>query len=1490
MSSDQDPRPAPERRSHRWIPRLLLLAVLLIVGLPLFLVAGIYLALQTEPGRAALVGLIESSVSQPDGMQLEIGSLEGPLPQRLELRNVELSDANGKLLAIDRALLSWQPLDLLQRRVTIQALEADQIALYRFPEGAKEEPPPQESSEPFRLALPELPVSINLETLSVQELFLAESLAGTAARLGIEGQARAERDGALEAKLAVERIDEQPGSLDVELALAAGGEHLTAHVDGSEPAGGLLAELLDLPGRPPVQISLNGDGPPEGWAARLVVDAGEAAQLTSDLRLEGLQPLNLSVQGEAWAQALVPEEFRPLLAEGLQFAAQLVQDAAGATHLRDLRLVTALAELQGTGTLHADGETVEADISATVAEGQSLAGLTDPVSFARAQMDLSVGGRLSAPTAELHADLRDFSAPQARLDLLTLKGEVTTPQPLNEADAAVSIALALSGQRLRLDDDSLAQALPGDPQLTAEAVYRLKQQHLTLEHLEASLAELLVQLSGEMSLPEAEARLPVGRFTLKADHSNLSSLAALTATDLRGSVSLDADVTLHEDGAVEGSVNALADRLHVGIPAADAMLGERPGLVANLRRTEDDQLHLEELRLDTATMVATAEALIAADYSEIDAVYHLGISALEPLGEALRQPLGGSVEVEGTAVGPLSAPRIQATLEGQNLSLPGNPAQTLNANLDVNLEESGPLGSFLLEGAEGQYGPLRSEAAFALAGDVLFLDPFSFNLGEAANITGHLQWPLDGQPGSGSFQGEIPQLDAVAALAGAEAGGSLSFTADLIPEDGQQGLHATARLQRFRFGPAADPSLRIGQVQLQAEVSDLRESPGLDAEVTATSLAAATLSLERTRITAAGNLSELAVALNAQGSANEEPLRLQSEATLGLEGGTTAVSLSSLEVDWAQEQVRLLQPTEVTIAPGDLRLERLQVALLGGRLEGDLHQRGDAIEGGMRLSDLPLSRIAELAGNDDVEGMLSGELALSGSMAEPRAQLNLVAQDLAFAPEADLTSRPPMAFRAEASLGPGRLNVDARAEGFAETPLTLTAQVPVRASLTPFVMEVVRNQPLDADVHWEGELAPIIALLPTDAIRLTGQGLIDLSVAGTLENPQLGGQVVMSGARYENYTTGTVLEPMELVLSGADRRLTLERLEARDGREGRIDGNGTLTWLGEDGVESDLHVRFDNMLIAQRDDVTARISGNIEVVGNLLRDALISGRLTNDFIEVRLVDALPPSVAEIDVIEVRDGVPATEQKELSDEAPAPSPIALDVEIDLPRRVFVRGRGLESEWRGRFQVAGTISNPQISGEINPARGSFTIVGKTFVLEEGSIRLPPGAPSMDPELDLTAVYTTTDFRALVLVTGAASHPEIELSSEPELPQDEILSRVLFNKNSANLTAVEAIELADAAATLATGGPGITGFVRRTLGVDQLGFRPGATEDDPGSLAVGSYLSEGVYVGVQQGIRPGSTGVTVEIDITDNIKAHSDMGADGRNRTGVRWQMDY
>lgn len=1474
------------------LPRLLAWALLLLIALPLIVVSSIYLGLQTAPGRSLLVKVIESSVSEPDGLKLEIGRLEGPLPQRIELRDVELRDPAGQLFAVDRVLLTWRPLSLLQRHLEVTALQADKVQLHRLPEGAEEEPAKEDSSPPLRLALPEVPLSVTLERLDVEELILSESLAGSPARLAIDGAARLERSGALDARLAIERIDDRAGNLDAELALAAGGEHLTARIKGSESADGLLAELLDLPGRPPIQILLDGDGPPEGWVAHLTAEAEETAQLMAELRLDALQPLKLSIEGEAHAQALLPEELQPLLSESLSFSANLQQKAEGGLDLRDLHLSTALAELQGKGSLQADGETVEAELAIAVADGQPLASLTAPITFAQARIDLKVAGRLSAPTADLKAELHRFSGPEAQLQLVTLTGHLNSLVPLNEADASVALDLSLEGKGLHLEDEGLLRALPGDPRLVAKAVYRPKQQYLTLEQVEASLAELLVQLSGEVALPEdAEQQLlPVGHLVLKADHGNLSSLAALTDSDLSGRLHVDADVTLHDDGTIDGDLKALADRLHLGIPAADAMLGERPALVAKLRRSQGDQIHLEEFHLDTAISVLTAEALIAPDYSKIDAAYRLAISALEPLGDALQQPLGGSLQLEGTAVGSLLAPHIRANLTGEALSLPGDPLQRLTAELDVDFADPGPLGSLLLEGSEGRYGPLHAEAVFAKAKDFIFLEPFSFNLGDAANIKGELQWPLNGEAGSGTFQGEISQLDALAALVGVQAAGNVSFEAELSPREGQQALEASAEIRQFRFGPASDPALQLAQLDLRAHLNDLLGSPRIEAELAANRLSAGELALSSTRLRASGELSAIAASLDAQGTLKDEPLQLQSDATLALEGERSAVTLASLALDWAHEELRLLRPAQVVLTPDHRALQGLRLALLGGRLEADVEQRGEGLEGTLQLSALPLARLAALAKAEDVEGVLSASMTLSGSMAAPQAQLRLEADDLAFWQEAELTSRPSMNFRGEASLNQGSLLVNAGLTGFADTPLSLRAQIPVRASLDPFVMELLTSRALDANVHWEGDLAPIVALLPTDAIRLTGEGLVDLQVAGTLDDPQLSGEVVIKRGRYENYTSGTLLAPMELVIRGADRRLTLERLEASDGGEGKIEGSGHLTWLGTDGLESDLHVRFDKMLIAQRDDVTARISGDIDVAGNLFKNALISGRLTNDFVEVRLVDALPPSVAEIDVIEVRDGVPASEEEELSSEPPAPSPITLNVEIDLPRRVFVRGRGLESEWRGHFLINGRVNNPQISGEITPARGSFTIVGKTFVLEEGSIRLPPGAPGLDPELDLRAVYNTTNFRALVLITGSASHPQVELSSEPELPNDEILSRVLFNKTSANLTVLEAVELADAAATLASGGTGVTGLMRRALGVDQFGFRPGATEDDPGSLAVGTYLGEGVYVGFEQGMRPGSTGVTVEIDITDRIKAHSDVTADGQSRTGIRWQMDY
>ena len=191
-----------------------------------------------------------------------------------------------------------------------------------------------------------------------------------------------------------------------------------------------------------------------------------------------------------------------------------------------------------------------------------------------------------------------------------------------------------------------------------------------------------------------------------------------------------------------------------------------------------------------------------------------------------------------------------------------------------------------------------------------------------------------------------------------------------------------------------------------------------------------------------------------------------------------------------------------------------------------------------------------------------------------------------------------------------------------------------------------------------------------------------------------------------------------------------------------------------------------------------------------------------------------------------------------------------------------------------------------------RGEFDVIGKVFTLQEGAVTFT-GGTDIDPEIDLTAVYESSDLTAIVHIQGTASNPQLSLSSIPELPQDEILSRVLFDKPAGQLSALEAAQLAESLATLTGvggGGPGILDFARRTLGVDVLRVGSGGADGTEPTLDVGKYLTDDVYLGVEQGTKPGSTAATVEIELTPNITLETEVGLDASSEVGITWEWDY
>ncbi|HWT97867.1 MAG TPA: translocation/assembly module TamB domain-containing protein, partial [Terriglobales bacterium] len=59
---------------------------------------------------------------------------------------------------------------------------------------------------------------------------------------------------------------------------------------------------------------------------------------------------------------------------------------------------------------------------------------------------------------------------------------------------------------------------------------------------------------------------------------------------------------------------------------------------------------------------------------------------------------------------------------------------------------------------------------------------------------------------------------------------------------------------------------------------------------------------------------------------------------------------------------------------------------------------------------------------------------------------------------------------------------------------------------------------------------------------------------------------------------------------------------------------------------------------------------------------------------------------------------------------------------------------------------------------------------------------------------------------------------------------------------------------------------------------------------SLNAGRYVAPGVYLGVKQGAKAGSSAATVEIDVTSHIKLQTDIGAEDNSKAGVTMQWDY
>jgi translocation and assembly module TamB len=417
---------------------------------------------------------------------------------------------------------------------------------------------------------------------------------------------------------------------------------------------------------------------------------------------------------------------------------------------------------------------------------------------------------------------------------------------------------------------------------------------------------------------------------------------------------------------------------------------------------------------------------------------------------------------------------------------------------------------------------------------------------------------------------------------------------------------------------------------------------------------------------------------------------------------------------------------------------------------------------------------------------------------------------------------------------------------------------------------------------------------PADALwRLTGVELFDLSgpvsigadVTGSLAQPLIRGALNASGARIESATTGTLLTGVQASGRFAGSRLAIERFSADAGKGGRVEGSGQFDFAAPTGIGLDIRLNAQNAVMIARDDIGATVTGPLRFLSTGT-GGTISGDVVLNRARYRLGQATAATAApKLNVREIN--VPGGD---VEDDRP-PAPWTLDLGAKASGGVMVSGLGLTSEWSANIRIGGQPTNPAITGRANLIRGDVEFAGRDFELERGVIRFGGETPA-NPALDIQANADSTGLNASIRVAGTALKPEISFTSVPALPEDELLSRLLFGTSITNLSAPEALQLAAAVSALQNGGTGLNPInaLRRAAGLDRLRILPADPQTGQGtSVAAGKFVTRRLYAEIVTDGQ-GYSATQVEFQVTRWLSLLSSISTLGRQSANVRVSKDY
>lgn len=960
--------------------------------------------------------------------------------------------------------------------------------------------------------------------------------------------------------------------------------------------------------------------------------------------------------------------------------------------------------------------------------------------------------------------------------------------------------------------------------------------------------------------------------TLKLSGTPPSALLnGMQIVDPEVDVKVDADLSVPDvqlDGA--GSVA----RVVTGRPQIDGLLNGKTSFAVT-GRYRPGSINLTRFDITTPAASATGGGQLT-EAGSGTLKFSAKLPDLALFKALLGRDIAGQANLDADLRGSLKQLAGRIRIVGDGLKLDGQTVGKIDLSLDGTDLTGRPSGRLQVKGSGGP-APIDVSASVENGADGGWrIDSLSAKV-FGATATGSASLGADFMPRTGQIKLSVPNLAPIGKLAGMDLRGRLTADGQVASNNGELSgtLKATAR-------GVVLPGLRVGRLAIDGRVSDAATLKGLRLQASASSVVTSGATITRLQATARPNGKSTAVTLSAIGRQDGKPVRVNASATIVEGGATTVATINRFAARYARLPITLTRPMRIALSDSAIKIDETAIALGRGRISLGGNLAGQNVDAKVTIAQLPLGIARQAGVRIPVRGRLAGTVAVTGTTAAPAIAYDLRLRNLR--PTGAGTANRWIAVDAKGKLQGQRLEIDARIANLGDGPVTVSARVPAGAG---------GRAPAATAV--QGRIAGTIDLDRMSRLGLLGghsaQGKLrmNMRLAGTYGAPVLTGNATLTGGRFENVDTGTVLDAINLRLTSAGNALALQGTMT-DGASGRVAVNGRVLLSAAQSFPLDVKVVATRAHLMRRDGMDTTITSDLGVVGDLQAGLNVKGTITVNQADVQIPSRLPPNVVLIDVVE--KNVPANlRRKKKPARASPPLPIAFDVTVNVPRRFFVRGRGIESEWQGTLKIEGRLPDPRVQGALRVVRGQLDFLGQRFSIVDSQIRFD-GANIADPVLEIDATTTTGDVKGIVQIRGTAQNPTFRLTSDPELPRDEVLSRVLFGSDVGSLSTGQAVRLAAAAAQLAApgSGGGVMDRLRRFAGLDVLDVGSSGDDASDTTVTAGKYVTDRVLLKVEQGASTKNSRVGVEIEVFKDVIVESDVDGEGGSRVGIKFRYDY